>query len=1630
MTRNKYISKFLCRCLFVLLLLGVFGGNAIAQSTATIGTGTLTTNGTSADPIERYYNYEHFQMVWTAAELTAAGMPAGAVITGLGFSVSESASSLANFTISMGHTSQSSASPGITTGLSVVKSSFTYAPVVQAAGSFDMITFTTPFTWNGTSNIVVNTCTGSNPFASPYGGVRYTTGATVTFLRTDGTSNCASTTTSTTTNRPNIRFSYTASTPCSGLPTAGTIPSSTTVCNSSPVASLSITGTSIGTGITYQWEESLDGINGWANAVGGSGATSSTYTTPSLTVTKYYRCLVTCTNSSQSAYSNVGSVSVLNCTYDVSYSQGATWSSIMPANGGSGQPMSGWQSASSGDDNTTTTQSLAGTTFKFQGLPVTGFQACSNGWMTFNTANTSVQWTNSLTSTGQSKVLAPFWDDLVFTGQNYANRDNCIRYLISGTLGSGSAVITIEWAGLERYNIPGPNLNFQVKLYESNNNIEFIYGNFEGFDGTVTSSYSYSCGYNGASPSGTTAADRFAMQTAVTNHFSASADPASHVVMPNCYSKFILTPGTYTGPISAPIIPAPINDNAVNAQALSVNAAPCTSYCGTYYTSRNATNSSVGTACATTAGFEDDDVWFIFNTTLATSYKIDLRSSPGYDGVLQILDAAFTPITCANATGAGLVESITANGLTAGGTTYYVRVYHNGTTFGGSGQFSLCISEVILPPANDNICGAISLTPGVGCTATSSIMPNTLAATASPEASCGGTPTADVWYSFVAATASDLITVQSGVGYNAQVQVFSSSDNTCNGTLTSLGCVNNTSTAGVETFSGSLVPGNLYFVRVYHTLGGAASGNFTICVTGQIPSCILAPTAPINGGGSGACANAAVTLSWPASSGATSYKVILDGNTVSLSQTSLTFNAGVLSPGTHVWSVIPINGIGMTTGCGDWSFAVSAMSCNAPTVSIANACANSPFTVTSNVIGGGAPFTYTWNDGNGGMYTNASSINASMPAGTYTISCTVADACGDFCSSSTVVTVNSLPLVTLTSSSEVYCVPGTGVSLTAGGANVYSYSPSSSLSAASGSVVTATPSVATSYTVIGTDALGCSNTAIATLNVGASVTMNSVSATPNTFCHVGATSLVANATLPGSSYCSAAATTAGCTGTDESIDNVTFGSINNNSSCPTGIQYQDFTNLSTAVTAGSSYPISIHNLNTFSGDQVTVWIDWNQNADFNDAGETYTLSYSQTSTGNISVPNGALNGQTRMRVRLNYTGAMSPCGNTTYGEVEDYSVYVSGGIDPVPSITYQWSQNGSSILGGSNTFAESASNITSSTIYTVIATSAAGCTATGTVSVIDKKTASTISITANGCYTWPVNGATYSNSGTYMGTLSNSNSVGCDSVITMNLTLISGVSIAAKAILNGPYDAVTGLMNDGLRINNKIPTIEPYSVAPYSRLPIGGPGGETVSPAILAISGNNAIVDWVMLEVRSSINSSVILVNKRALIQRDGDIVSNEDGISPVFLPGLASGNYYISVKHRNHLGNMTAVPIVLSSCANSVIDFTSIPVWVKAGEANPPRKMVGTIATMWAADANFNKNVKYNGLSNDKDAILNALGGNNYVNSILSPVYRAEDLNMDATVRFNGLDNDKNVIANMIGVTTPNNLINQHTPN
>lgn len=148
---------------------------------------------------------------------------------------------------------------------------------------------------------------------------------------------------------------------------------------------------------------------------------------------------------------------------------------------------------------------------------------------------------------------------------------------------------------------------------------------------------------------------------------------------------------------------------------------------------------------------------------------------------------------------------------------------------------------------------------------------------------------------------------------------------------------------------------------------------------------------------------------------------------------------------------------------------------------------------------------------------------------------------------------------------------------------------------------------------------------------------------------------------------------------------VDFGSINNVTGQDPDDGYSDFTNLSTTVTKGTTEDLTV-NLDTDGNYLVYsyAWIDWNQDGDFEDAGEAYDLGFAQNTPNgptslsalSISIPTYAALGNTRLRIVCQYNPpppapveTLGPCLDSTDGEFEDYTINVTG------SITYAY--NGS-----------------------------------------------------------------------------------------------------------------------------------------------------------------------------------------------------------------------------------------------------------------------------------------------------------------------------------------------------------------
>nr|NQU89768.1 S8 family serine peptidase [Bacteroidota bacterium] len=144
----------------------------------------------------------------------------------------------------------------------------------------------------------------------------------------------------------------------------------------------------------------------------------------------------------------------------------------------------------------------------------------------------------------------------------------------------------------------------------------------------------------------------------------------------------------------------------------------------------------------------------------------------------------------------------------------------------------------------------------------------------------------------------------------------------------------------------------------------------------------------------------------------------------------------------------------------------------------------------------------------------------------------------------------------------------------------------------------------------------------------------------------------------------------------ESIRCVIVGDISNTSGYGPG-GYADYTGLVTEMEKGSNYNLTLIIGNPYPGDDAQAWVDWNQDGDFDDSGEGFLLGsgvgpYFKT----ITVPQDAVSGYTTMRVRLVDYGALSPCGNTDYGETEDYTIRVVGAFDWTGALSDNWHNPG------------------------------------------------------------------------------------------------------------------------------------------------------------------------------------------------------------------------------------------------------------------------------------------------------------------------------------------------------------------
>jgi hypothetical protein len=223
-----------------------------------------------------------------------------------------------------------------------------------------------------------------------------------------------------------------------------------------------------------------------------------------------------------------------------------------------------------------------------------------------------------------------------------------------------------------------------------------------------------------------------------------------------------------------------------------------------------------------------------------------------------------------------------------------------------------------------------------------------------------------------------------------------------------------------------------------------------------------------------------------------------------------------------------------------------------------------------------------------------------------------------------------------------------------------------------------------------------------------------------------------------------------------------------------------------------------------------------------------------------------------------------------------------------------------------------------------------------------------------------------------------------DAVTGFAVTNSNETNILAKVkvFLEGPYDATGDTMTTSLNTGGYIPTTSPYSE-----------DFRTVA------SIPQHVTDWVLLQIRSQATGSA-MASKSAFLRKDG-IIINDDGSAAQINEDEIAGDYYIVIRHRNHLAVMSKTAQSLSASTSENYDFTTA---VSQYYGEDAKQIEPGVYGIYSSDVNASGTVD----ANDRSATWNDRNKNGYYNS---------DCNLSGTVDANDRSatwNNRNLFTNV----------------
>ncbi|MEY3048998.1 MAG: hypothetical protein RL365_1036, partial [Bacteroidota bacterium] len=528
-------------------------------------------------------------------------------------------------------------------------------------------------------------------------------------------------------------------------------------------------------------------------------------------------------------------------------------------------------------------------------------------------------------------------------------------------------------------------------------------------------------------------------------------------------------------------------------------------------------------------------------------------------------------------------------------------------------------------------------------------------------------------------------------------------------------------------------------------------------------------------------------------------------------------------------------------------------------------------TGTAVTLSGSGASTYAWNN-------NVQDGVAFTPNATQTYTVTGTDANGCTNTAQVQVAVNALPVV---SGGQSFAVcQGTSVILFGSGAQSYTWN---------NGVVNSTPFVpilTQSYTVVGTDINGCSNTAQVTVTVNplpivsGGGNQNVCAGNSVTLSGSGANNYTWNNNVQnGVAFTPNATQTYTVTGTDAN-------------GCTNTAQVQVAVNALPVVSAGANQTICSGANVTLNGSGATSYA-WNNNVQ---DGVAFTPNATQTYTVTGTDANGCTN-TAQVLVTVN------PLPQLVLGNNINTCVGSPVTLSATGAVTYNWSggvQNGVSFIPNTTQY------------YVVTGVNGLGCSTTDSILVsVHNPTSSTINITA--CNSYSLNGDTFNQSGTYIQTIQNV--MGCDSTITLNLvinvppllpiiTVNNDVTLTTLTQPNVTYQWV--FCNTWLPINNQTDTSFTSTINGQFAVIVSNGCGSVTSECVTIDNVNltdltnnelsiypNPTSDIITIEGLTDVETSFYLMDTRGRIVKNGYLNSSAPQLS---LFNLSTGIYWLHI--------------------------------------------------------------------------------------------------------------------------------------